>query len=232
MTPHFWQLCSSRLMNFVIPELKAATDVLLFHIRRLTAERNTPTLVALDGGSGSGKSTLARSVAATLDVSLVHGDDFYAANIPDVEWDAKTPSERARDVIDWRRLRTQALEPLLAGKSAEWQTFDFKAGTRPDGTYEMKPGFTEQEAQPVIVLDGAYAARPELSDIINLSVLVDVPLEVRHQRLAAREARDFLAQWHARWDAAEAWYFTHVRPASSFDLVVTTSPSPAGTLGK
>jgi hypothetical protein len=85
----------------------------------------------------------------------------------------------------------------------------------------MRTDFVERIPAAVIVLDGAYSARPELANLINLSVLIDVPVEVRHARLAAREDKDFLAAWHARWDAAEEYYFTHVRPKASFDLVVT-----------
>ena len=75
----------------------------------------------------------------------------------------------------------------------------------------------------MVVLDGAYSTRPELADLIDLAVLVDVPAEVRHARLRAREDPDFLQHWHVRWDAAEEHYFTRVRPASSFDLVVRPS---------
>ena len=73
--------------------------------------------------------------------------------------------------------------------------------------------------------DGAYSARPELSDLIDLSVLVDVPVAVRHERLSTQEERTWLNAWHARWDGAEEYYFTHVLPASSFDLVITNAHS-------
>ena len=116
----------------------------------------------------------------------------------------------------------EALEPLLVGKPAKWHAFDFEAGVHPDGTYAMRTDFVERSPTAVIVLDGAYSTRPELADLIDLSVLIDVPVGVRHERLAAREDKHFLDSWHARWDAAEEYYFTHVRPKSSFDLVVTT----------
>jgi para-aminobenzoate synthetase len=183
-----------------------------------------PMLVALDGGSGSGKSTLAALVAAELNAAIVESDDFFAAQITDAEWDAMGPSERAAAAIDWRRLRREALEPLLAGNSASWHPFDFAAGTRPDGTYPMAAEAVTRGLASVIVLDGAYSARPEVSDLIDLAVLVDVPTSERHRRIAVREEdKAFLAAWHARWDAAEDYYFTHVRPPSSFDLVVAVS---------
>jgi para-aminobenzoate synthetase len=208
-------------MNHLPLELKLAADQIVAHIRRLRANRMTPFLVAIDGGSGSGKSTLALLMAEQLDAALIQSDDFYAAHITDAGWEARSPDARARDAIDWRRLRAEALEPLLAGQPAKWHPFDFVAGVRPDGTYAMSTEFVEREPRAVIVLDGAYSTRPELSDLIELSILVDVPVAVRHARLAAREEEAFLAAWHARWDAAEAYYFTQVRPKEAFDLVVT-----------
>jgi uridine kinase len=182
-------------------------------------------LVAIDGGSGSGKSTLAAAVAAELDAVIVPSDDFFAADITDAEWDAFSASERAANAIDWRRLRAEALEPLLAGRVATWQPFDFEAGTRPDGTYAMSAQVVTRRPASVIVLEGAYSGRPELADLIELDVLVDVPTEERHQRLASREEETFRDAWHARWDAAEDFYFAEVRPASSFDLVVGAHPA-------
>lgn len=203
------------------PALRSAVDMIEAAVRPLSTGRRRPVLVALDGGSGSGKSTLAALLCTRLGAVVVPGDDFYAAGVTDAEWDRRTPRERAEDVIDWRRLRAQALNPLLAGVRAEWYPFDAAAGPRPDGTYATRDRAEVREPSPVVVLDGAYSARPELADLVDLSVLVAVPVAVRHQRLAKREAPDVLAAWHRRWDEAEAWYFSHVRPASAFDLVVT-----------
>jgi uridine kinase len=201
-------------------KLKQAADTLLSEIRRRMAGRSTPLLVALDGPSGAGKSCLARLISDELGAALIPSDDFFAANLTDAEWEARTPAARAADAIDWRRLRAEALEPLLAGRPARWQAFDFEAGQRPDGTYPMRAETTQIEPSAVIVLDGAYCTRPELADLIDLSVLVEAPMAVRRQRLAAREDPAFLAAWHARWDAAEAYYFARVRPRTAFNLVV------------
>jgi uridine kinase len=202
---------------------RSASDTIVAAVRQLTAGRHTPVVVALDGGSGCGKSTIAVALAARLDAALIQSDDFFAAEITDAGWEARTPAEKARDAIDWRRLRAEALEPLRAGNLARWHAFDFDAGARPDGTYAMRTDFVEREPSDVIVLDGAYSTRPELLDLIDLTVLVDVPAGVRHARHAAREEERWLRAWRARWDASEEHYFTHVRPAASFDLVVTTS---------
>lgn len=206
-----------------VPRLTVAKSTIVAEIQsRLDARPGgRPFLVALDGGSCSGKSTLGDLVAAELSAVTVPGDDFFAAAITDAEWDAFSPGERAAAAIDWRRLREEALEPLLAGKIASWHPFDFAAGTRPDGTYPMATEVVMREPSSVIVLEGAYSCRPELADLIDLAVLVDVPLPERRRRIAAREEKWFRDAWHARWDAAEDHYFRQVRPPSSFDLVVT-----------
>lgn len=205
-----------------LPDLTDAAALVVAEVRvRMGARQaGAPFLIAIDGGSGSGKSTLAALVAAELGAAVVPGDDFFAAEMTSAEWDALSPAERASAAIDWRRLRRDALEPLLAGKVARWHPFDFAAGSRPDGTYPMAADAVTLQQSPVIVLDGAYASRPELADLIDLSVVVDTPLHERHRRIAAREEKSFADAWHARWDAAEDHYFSNVRPPLSFDLVV------------
>ncbi|MBA2668348.1 MAG: hypothetical protein H0U69_15090 [Trueperaceae bacterium] len=158
-------------------------------------------------------------VAEVSDAALIQSDDFYASFISNAEWDRRTPHGKVADVIDWRRLRSQVLEPLLRGEAAAWHAFDFDRG-RTDGTYPLKSEPTRCRPTSVIVLEGAYSSRPELTDLLSLSVLVDSAVGVRHSRLAAREDAVFLRSWHARWDDAEDHYFSEVRPKSSFDVVV------------
>jgi uridine kinase len=211
--------CRRRMRSDPPPELTAARDAIVTEVERLRIDRHTPLLVVIDGGSGAGKSILASMVAKELGAALVQSDDFYASDVSDAEWDSKSPGARVADVIDWRRLRAEALEPLLRAEPAEWHAFDF-GRVRPDGTYPLRREPTRRDPAPVIVLDGAYSSRPEVADLVDLSVLVDSPVDVRHRRLSAREDREFLSAWHARWDAAEEYYFGEVRPKSSFDLVV------------
>jgi uridine kinase len=184
-------------------------------VRAEVARAGCPLLVALDGGSGAGKSTLAAAVGAQLRAAIVDGDDFYAGGTA-AEWDARTPAANADHCIDWRRLRSEALEPLLRGCTASWHPYDW----RPGGG--LLPALTTCDPSPVVVLDGAYSARPELDDLVGLAVLVDVPADERRSRVMARES-PMDETWFARWDAAERHYFTHVRPGARFDLVVSTA---------
>lgn len=207
-------------MNEPDNNLVDASTKIIVAIQRLRSSQGRPIVVALDGGSGAGKSTLARSIQDQVETALIPIDDFFAADIPDSRWDEFSVQERLAYVFDWRRLRKSVIEPLLAGERARWHAFDFASGLRPDGTYGMLADPTIREPADVILLEGAYTAGPELADLVDLAILVDVPVEERHARQKAREDADFLEEWHRRWDPVERYYFSQVRPKSSFDIVV------------
>jgi uridine kinase len=200
-------------------------DLVVTAIRACSVGRHR-LVVAIDGRSGSGKSTVARAVAQTIGAVIVSCDDFFAAGVSNAEWDRRTPEQRSADAIDWRRLKREAIEPLRAGRLARWYAFDFLAGPCGDGTYPLQRTPTEVAPKPVVLLDGAYSARPELVDVLDIRVLVEAAPTTRQVRLEAREAADSLPQWHARWDPAEEYYFGQVCPPSAFDVVLQTDAGP------
>ena len=74
-------------MNYLSDETVAACEKVSAVIRRLLSLQPSPIAVALDGGSGAGKSTLASLIESELDATLIPLDDFFAADIPDSQWD-------------------------------------------------------------------------------------------------------------------------------------------------
>lgn len=171
-----------------------------------------PLLVALDGRSGGGKSTLARAVGAALSALVIDGDDFYAGGT-DACWAAMGPGEKVECVIDWRRQR-DVLENLRRRQPATWRPYDWESD---DGSFG--PPVSGGPAD-IVILDGAFSARPELADLLTLRVLRDVPRDVRRARLLRREGRRYRAEWEARWSDAEDLYFDALMPRAAFDFVL------------
>ncbi len=178
------------------------------------ARLDGPVLVALDGRSGTGKSTVAAEIAALHQGQVIAADDFWSGADPG-ELQRLTPAERADVCIDWRRLRRVVLEPLCSGRTARWQTFNWETGA----------GLSDHELicppVPVVVVDGVYSARPELAELINISVLVTLEDRLRKVRLVRREGEAYMTRWHSLWDPAEDYYFASVRPPESFDVVLS-----------
>lgn len=202
--------------------LTESCTAIMAMVRKATASGQVPLVVAFDGRSGTGKSTLAFLVAEEADAAVVSLDDFFVASIPNADWDRMTVEERGVNVFDWARVRSEAIMPLVTGRVARWHPFDFDSGVRADGTYRMKKETTAVEPASVIVIDGAYSSGPQLADLVDLTVLIETSEPERWARLIRREEAEFLAQWHARWTAVEDFYFSNVRPRSSFDLIVAS----------
>jgi uridine kinase len=195
-------------------------DTVIARINSLSSDHIRPIIVAIDGASGAGKSTVSAMLKSKLSATVIPLDDFFSANIPDPKWDEFSVEEKLEKIFDWNRLRTQALLPLLANQQAKWHAFDFNAGMQEDGTYNLMAACKTCDPASVVIIDGTYSAGPHLADVVNLTVLIDVPVQERHDRLYKREDPAFIRQWHKRWDVVEDFYFGQVRPQHTFDIVI------------
>jgi uridine kinase len=200
--------------------------VLIALLRARMTGRTSPLFVGIDGRSGVGKSTLAAAIATGLAdadalVTVIEGDQFYAGGSAE-SWDRHTAADKADRVIDWRRQR-HVLAQLRETGVAEWHPFDWEADDWDRDTVPLASEPITARAGSVVVLEGAYSCRPELHDLLDLRVLVDIPREVRRRRLLEREGDDYRSDWEARWSAAEDWYFETVMPPERFDLVLGPS---------
>jgi uridine kinase len=190
-------------------------DALTEAIRARRQGQSTPVLVALDGRSATGKSTLAGLVGHRLGALVIDSDDFYRGGT-DAYWDAMEAAQKMDLVIDWARQQA-VLERLHRREAATWRPYDWEVD---DGS--LADEFTGGPAE-IVILEGAYSARPELAGLLSLRVLLQLPREVRRKRLLQREGEQYRAEWEARWGVAEDLYFERVMPPEAFDLVLEGS---------
>jgi uridine kinase len=189
--------------------VRAETAIELIE-RAVAADRLSAFVVAVDGHSAAGKSTFAARLAEHLGAALIPGDDFY--RVMDVEDRALLdPEQGVRWYYDWERLRHQVLVPLRNRRAAQYCPYDWHADALAEHPARIKP-------RPVVIVEGLFVARPELTDLVDLSVVVVTNSTTRRRRQHARA--DATEEWLARWDAAERWYFEHVRSEAQFDVIV------------
>lgn len=191
-------------MPLRINSVTALSDVIMARAR----DGVRPFIVALDGHSGAGKSTLAQALAARLEAVTIAGDDFYACGV-DLRDD--DPAQRAAACIDWTRQRA-VLKDLRAGHEALWRAFDWEAfdGRLHDRPITLRP-------KRIVILEGVYAARPELADLLDMPVLLSAPEGLRSARLLEREGA--IGPWDRQWQEAEHFYFQTVVSARDFDVI-------------
>jgi uridine kinase len=166
-------------------------------------------VIAIDGHGAAGKSAIADLVAAATGAALVHTDDFF---IPA----AANGGPAISHYYDWTRLRSEALEPLRAGRPASFRRYDWDCGPADDGT--AGDDVVTVRPSSLIVVEGVSSAAPALSDLVHRAVFVDTPPPERLGRLRARVRPE---EWDDDWLAAEQAYFDLTRPRSSFDLTVS-----------
>lgn len=184
---------------------------------RWRAAHSGVLVLAIDGHGGAGKTTIADAVAAATGAALVHTDDFFQ------QLSRPRPAvQQLGEYYDWRRLRTEALEPLRARRPAAFRRFDWSSGRGLGGTVTVAPS-------ELIVVEGVFSAAAELSGLVNRSVFVDTPEPERLRRLRARISPQ---EWDDDWLAAERAYFATARPPRSFDLVVPGTAAPRARPGR
>jgi uridine kinase len=179
-------------------------------------------VLAIDGHGAAGKSTIAEAVADATDAALVHTDDFFRpASEVTSRAERRSPGMPALACYyDWRQIKERALVPLRAGRGATFCRFDWERGTSLGEEVTVDPSL-------LVLLEGVFSAAPELSDLVDRSVLVNTPKPVRLRRLHTRITPE---EWDDDWLTAEQAYFDATRPPSSFDLVVSGVSTDAASL--
>ena len=178
----------------------------LFHL--LSAHPGGGFLLALDGRCASGKTTMAERLQRVLSCNVIHMDDFY---LPFSQRAAERMAEPGGHI--WvERLRTEALEPLRAGRKISYLPYDCHAD-------RFLP---QQKADPALptLVEGSYSCHPALRALYDCRVFLDITPEYQRERLLRRNPESFEA-FQTMWIPREEYYFKHCEIRSHCDFVLT-----------
>lgn len=191
----------------------ASFDELCARIRALLAAQQgqAPVLVGIDGRCGSGKTTLAALLAGQFPASVtLHTDDYYLPPAQRAPGWQHTPCAN----MDLARLRTEALEPLRAGYTAQYRAYCCAAGAYRAGG-PLAP-------QPLVLVEGSYSCHPSLAQLYDLRVFVTCTPEQQARRLRAREGERYAA-FAGQWIPLEEGYFAQFAVEQNAGLVLSTA---------
>ena len=149
-------------------------------------------LVGIGGRGGAGKTSLAHAIP---DAEIVSTDEF---------WDGRE--------FDLGRLRREVFDPLVAGGTARFASFDWAAQTA--------RGERVVEAHGVVVVEGVCALHRMFREDYALRVWVETPREARLARGIARDGEGARATWEEIWMPMEDRYVERDDPTAAADLIV------------
>ena len=176
-------------------------------IDTLIAENDTLT-VAIDGGCAGGKTTLAGVIEELYGATVFHMDDFFLR--PE-----QRTKERYSEVggnVDRERFLDEVLIPLKRGVPFGYRKFDcstFALGEKTDVT-----------PSKLRVIEGTYSHHPDLTPYYDLTVFLDVPLDVRKKRIEVRNSPKMAERFFNEWIPLEEKYFSEMQIKSRADFCI------------
>jgi uridine kinase len=192
-------------------------------------------VVALDGVDGAGKTVLGRELALLLDGRReVHRAGVDGFHRPRARRYARgrTAESFYRDSYDHDALRGELVDPFRAGAPFRPAVFDVEADAA------LPPGGADPAAGPgaLLLLDGIFLHRPELADLWDASVWVEVPFAVSVPRGNARfgalddASADPGSDANARYVGGQRLYLAEVDPAARATWVLDNTDLAAPAL--
>lgn len=162
----------------------------------LMASKNT-AIVLIDGRAGSGKSRFSQQLADLIFQSekqlpkLIHMDDLYPG------WNGL----RAGSTY----LNQNILQPVLSGKQANWQIWDWELGQR-GAASEPANGWRSFEGGNLVLVEGCGAVSAASSEIADLAIWIESDIELRRTRFSTRDEGEFDSHWEA-WAIQEDEFY-------------------------
>ena len=185
-----------------------------------------PTRVAVDGPPAAGKTTLADELAVVLrargrDVVRATIEGFLFPQAQRYRRGTYSPEGCYLETHDYDGLKRVLLDPLGPGGDRRFQhaVYDRTADRA------VSPPVTTAAADAVLIFDGVFLQRPELTDRWELRIFVSAAFERTVERALVREegvmsAAEVARRWRERYIPSQQFYFDTVRPTALADIVV------------
>jgi uridine kinase len=192
--------------------------------------------VAIDGVDAAGKTTLPDELRPLLEargrpVLRATIDGFHRPRAERYRRGPTSPDGYYRDSFDYDALRRELLQPLGPGGSGRYRSrvFDLHA----DEAVGDPPASAPEGA--VLLLDGVFLLRPELNDLWDFRVVVEVHADEALRRALVRDEDLFgspdeaLRRYRNGCVPGQRLYLDEVDPVSLADVVIenTDVSSPA-----
>lgn len=167
---------------------------LLLKIEKIIAEKSQ-LIIGIDGHCTSGKTTLAELIHSFFESNIFHMDDFYKSHTQ-----SNSSLEHASN-IDFERLQTVVLIPLVNNQNIDYQAFDCK-------TQLLQP-IIQKSSKSISIIEGSYAMHPQISHIYDLKIFLKSSYIQQIRRVYRRNGYKELKMFIIKWIPNERKYIKH-----------------------
>lgn len=185
--------------------------------------RPHPVRVAIDGVDGAGKTTLANELLEPLlrrrrAVIRASIDRFHNPRAIRYRLGRNSPEGYFRDSFNYTALTTKLLEPLGPGGSRLYcpAVFDYRTDS------EVPASLETAKADAILLFDGVFLLRTELSGYWDLTVFVDAPFKITVARMSQRDgtaSADIDAEENRRYVHGQRLYLQLCDPLRAASVV-------------
>ncbi len=168
---------------------------------------NERYVVAIDGNCGSGKTTGVKMIAEALGCSIIQMDDFYLTPAMRTQKRRMEPGGN----VNYERFKEEVI-PFIKSKDA----FSYRKYDAPSNSFV---GNIEITCPDLVIVEGAYALRPDLRASYDLSVFSKASYELQIKRLSEREGK-FVEEYKNIWIPLENTYHEFFDLEKNVDIVV------------
>ena len=153
------------------------------------------TIIGIAGASGAGKSMLATQLHNRMRASFTHRDvtilneDSYYRRRDDLTFEQREEINYDHPDAIEHELLISHLSELRNGNSIQVPQYDYSQHNRNSTTVPL-------ESSTVLILEGILILhRPELRELLDLKIFVDVPLDICLSRRLRRDSKNGAAVW-------------------------------------
>lgn len=170
----------------------------IFEAVKKLAQKDKPSIIAIEGRCVSGKSYLAESLSKVSDCSVFHMDDFF---LPFEMKTAKRLSEPGGNV-HYERFLEEVLKPLQRYEDVTFRPYSCSEGALSEPIHA--------EFKKLTIVEGSYSMHPTLQKAYDYRIFLTHDSKVQNERIRRRSGEEALKNFVMRWIPLEEHYFSEL----------------------
>ena len=188
------------------------------------SEMKKKFIVGIDGLGGAGKSTISETICTELKnhhlhVILLHIDDFI--NTRKIRYDSAYPEWQCYYYLQWRY--NYFIEVINKLKNNVENNIAIELYDKDNDSYFKKNYSTKEKT--IIIVEGIFLQRKELQKIFDYIIYINIPENIRMQRVLKRDtyignAQQIINKYENRYFPAERNYCNEYHPEQTADFVI------------